>query len=57
MRMTMNFKREGTFAGGAGPGRRCAGGTLGPARALICGWQPIKQNEYDRFPENRVVSG
>ena len=57
MRMTMIFKREGTRAGGEWPGRRCGGGGWGPARALICGWQPIKRNEYGRFPENRVVSG
>ena len=33
--MTMMFKRAGTLAGGAGPGRRCAGGGLGPARTLL----------------------
>ena len=53
-----DFKRAGTFAGGAGPGRRCAGGRTGPARILILWGQPIAiRDEYGRFPANRVVSG
>ena len=35
MRMRMIFKRAETLAGGAGPGRRCRGGTWGPARSWI----------------------
>jgi len=31
----VRVKREGTLAGGEMPGRRCAGGRLGPARTLI----------------------
>ena len=54
----MIFKREGTFAGGAWPGRRGAGGTWGPARTLILWGQPMAiRDEYGRDRGNRVVSG
>ena len=43
---------------GAGPGRRGAGGTWGPARTLILWGQPMAiRDEYGRDPGNRVVSG
>ena len=58
MTMRMIFKRAGTRAGGEIPGRRCGGGTLGPARTLILWGQPMAiRDEYGRDRGNRVVSG
>jgi len=58
MRMTMRmiFKREGTLAGGEWPGRRCRGGALGPARALIFGWQPINSASMAGFQKTGLLA-
>jgi len=49
-------KREGTLADGEGPGRRCGGGTFGPARALICGWWPINSPSMAGFRKTGLLA-
>jgi len=42
--------------GGEGPGRRCAGGAVGPARALICGGWPINVTRMAGFRKTGLLA-